>query len=193
MGNANWETPNGFFLTCNDAWGPFDVDAAADKNNTKCREYLSARVKSESSEWPFFKKRVWLNPPYTNIGGWVNSAREEARLHDNLTALLLPMPRGDAWFTMLREVAEIIEIDGRLKFLDPIGRDRISPAGGNILAIFRPPTTGLIWPVGYTGGRIELLNILPVANPDNLPMFEGNPIELGRFPEAVYNPEKKEG
>ena len=35
MGNGSWITPQPFFDRVNAAWGPFGLDAAADKRNAK--------------------------------------------------------------------------------------------------------------------------------------------------------------
>ncbi len=155
MGNANWETPPEFFKVCSDVWGPFEVDAAADKANTKCHAFLGDDFDSVKNDWPFKGRRVWLNPPFKNVGGWVHRVINEACHRNNFTCSLLPIPRGDGWITTLRIWAELIEVDGRIRFIDPGKNGRVSPVGGNILAIMRPPKIGVRWPIGYSGMRLN--------------------------------------
>jgi len=160
MGNADWQTPPWFFEACDRIWGPFEVDAAASKANKLCPMRLGKEFGSGGGKpWPFEDKRVWLNPPYRNMAGWVETVIEEAKERNNTTVLLGPIPRGDMWTIRLRNHAEIVEIDGRLKFIDPEKKGRAQPMGGNILAIVRPPLYGVVWPTGYTGMRLNLFGI----------------------------------
>lgn len=160
MGNVDWQTPLWFFEACDRIWGPFDVDAAADESNKLCLGLLDKAFDAGGGRpWPFENKRVWLNPPYRNMAGWVETVIEEAKERNNTTVLLGPIPRGDMWMIRLRAHAEIVEIDGRLKFIDPEKKGRAQPVGGNILAIARPPLPGVIWPTGYTGTRLNLFYI----------------------------------
>ena len=52
MGNTNWGTPNDFFDRCNEAFGPFGIDLAANEENKKCKDWIGPGSKIESD---FFK------------------------------------------------------------------------------------------------------------------------------------------
>ncbi len=64
-----------FFATMVDRFGPFDLDAAAAPHNAKCERYYT--IANNGLERPWDAKRVWCNPPYSNIGAWVSKAWDE--------------------------------------------------------------------------------------------------------------------
>mgnify|MGYP003147935647 CR=1 FL=1 len=148
MGNTNWETPAHFFDRCQEAFGPFFLDAAADRLNTKCADYIDAGSDALSNEW--FSSPVWLNPPYVNLIKWVEKAIEESD-KGLLVCMLLPNDTDTVWFHLLMERAEIYLTRGRVKFIDPESKGRNSPRQGHIVAVLRPPVEGVIRPAGIVG------------------------------------------
>jgi phage N-6-adenine-methyltransferase len=162
VGNPNWETPPEFFDRCIEAWGPFDLDAAANKSNAKCAEYISARDDALCPfGWPR-AKRVWLNPPYKDLIKWVERAIDESDKGDLLVCMLLPNDTDTRWYQLLVKRAEMYTTIGRIKFIDPRFRKaqldatkKRSPSRqGHIVALIRPPVDGVERPVGVIG-RIE--------------------------------------
>jgi phage N-6-adenine-methyltransferase len=153
MGNLDWETPDEFFNKCSEAFGPFGIDAAASKNNTKCSYYMSEKTNALDASWPIDVGAAWLNPPYKNIMNWVLKAVDESR-EGLLVCMLLPNDTDTKWFHLLCNFAEIYVTKGRIKFIDPEENGRSSPRQGHIVAVLRPPVEGLIRPTGVIG-RID--------------------------------------
>ena len=64
------ETPPEIFDPLNAEHG-FTLDVAAEKHNAKCPDYMNWDMNALRREW---SGRVWCNPPYSNIGAWVEKA-----------------------------------------------------------------------------------------------------------------------
>ena len=180
MGNPNWSTPRSFFERVSAAWGPFGLDAAASKANKKCDfwfgpgsedgpwleggypnalhcDWLMAVEKAEWERHFPSGRRVYLNPPYTDLLAWVTKAAEES--DKGLTVvMLLPWGQWAEWYEIVAKRAEIIRVVGRIKFIDPNpskGKPRLCPNGQNVIAILRSPVEGVCWPTGFCGGTIS--------------------------------------
>lgn len=63
-------------------------------------------------------EEIFINPPYSNIGPWVDKAFE---FHDKGSAVLLLLPANTdtKWFHKLAERAQLCFWKGRIKFLKP--------------------------------------------------------------------------
>lgn len=64
-----------FFAKMTERFGPFDLDVAAAAHNTKCDRYYT--IDDDGLDRPWDARRVWCNPPYSNIGAWVRKAWDE--------------------------------------------------------------------------------------------------------------------
>lgn len=53
----------------------FTLDAAANDFNTKAAKYFTLATDGLKQSWR--GERVWVNPPFSNLGGWVRKALEE--------------------------------------------------------------------------------------------------------------------
>lgn len=79
-------------------------------------------------------KKVYVNPPYSDIERWVTKALDSKAL----TVLLLPSRTDTDWFRLLlHRGAEIRFFRKRVHFNPPPGCKRRSPPEGNLLAIVR--------------------------------------------------------
>src|ERR1700722_8116416 len=103
----SWATPDDFYTRCNQAFGPFDLDVAADATNAKCARYYTSEQNGLTLPW---SGRVWCNPPYSSIRPWVDRANE---CEAERVVMLVP-----AWSTDSRwwhaANAERVFIPGRL-------------------------------------------------------------------------------
>lgn len=153
MGNKDWETPEGFYDRVNVAYGPFTFDAAASESNSKCLAWADEQCDGLAQPWCEWDK-VWVNPPYCDLGEWVGKALFE-QSRGAYVVMLLPWSQWAAWMEEVVRNAEVVRVVGRIKFIDPENRGRTQPNGQNILAIFRPPISGVTWPVGFCGGKIN--------------------------------------
>jgi phage N-6-adenine-methyltransferase len=108
--------------------GQFDCDLAASKSNAVCPHYLSIMDDSLSAmPWNRGQGWNWLNPPFANIGAWVNKANIRTTLFGARTAMLVPAAVGANWWRdWVHERASVLFINGRLTFVgcsDPYPKD----------------------------------------------------------------------
>ena len=99
-----WNTPASLFKQLDKEFN-FDSDPCPSKVPLK---------KGLKSEWG---KRVFVNPPYSQIKGWVESCYGHWRSENALVVLLIPS-RTDTkyWHDYIMKASEIRFIKGRLKF-----------------------------------------------------------------------------
>ena len=109
-------TPKAFF----ESWGSFDLDAAASKENALCPRFYDEEQNGLIQPWD--AKRVWVNPPYSEIKKWIQKAIMEAQVLRNCeeVVLLLPARTCTKWFRLAFEhAASIAFVHGRLDFHGP--------------------------------------------------------------------------
>jgi phage N-6-adenine-methyltransferase len=94
-----WPTPGWLFDPLH-ARHRFDLDAAADADNAKCRRFFSVRTSALTRRWT--SRCFWLNPPYgcePDTGTWVKYARVQVELgHAKSGCLLIPVKAETAWY-----------------------------------------------------------------------------------------------
>src|ERR1035437_9701109 len=91
----DWATPQAFFDTLNKEFR-FTLDAAASKENAKCKRYFTEKDDALKQKWT---GRVFLNPPYgRGIGAWVKKAYESVNGGAELVICLVPARTDTAWF-----------------------------------------------------------------------------------------------
>lgn len=129
----------------------FTLDAAATHANAKCERYYTLEDDGLTMPWA---GRVWCNPPYSQIGKWVEKAWEESDRCE-LIVMLLPANRPEqGWWQDLVEPwrdkgyglhTEFIR--GRQRFVMP-GAEEIGPNE-------RPPfgSVLLIWTLASGGDQ----------------------------------------
>lgn len=72
-----WETPQSLFQELNAQYG-FVLDAAATKENALCASFLTKEDDGLFQDWSYYKT-IWLNPPYSKLGMWIEKAYNEAK------------------------------------------------------------------------------------------------------------------
>ena len=165
MASTSYETPPYLYDRFNEAYGPFDLDAAADKNNKKETLYLDEadNALDWNEPWPsrFDPEinKVWLNPPWgpkDPVFPWARKAVHEISINSsiNTICMLLPWGRWAKWHEFLIPQAEMVRIIGRVPFLLD-GEPVKSPPACNMGAIIRRPIKGHNWPTGFTGATID--------------------------------------
>jgi phage N-6-adenine-methyltransferase len=124
----NWETPWHIFDHIDKVMN-FTIDAAANKDNTKCMAFWSISDNGLAQDWSH--NIVWCNPPYLNQAHvkWVKKAITE----DTPSCLLIPATvETKLWqkFVFVHANA-LLFFDGRIKFLhngEEIGTPRFPSA-----------------------------------------------------------------
>jgi phage N-6-adenine-methyltransferase len=92
-----WATPQKLFDELNDEFD-FTLDAAATKENAKCKTFCTKENDGLSCDWK--GHRVFCNPPYTKnqVGIWLEKAAM-ACSYDGVTSVFLVPARTDTrWF-----------------------------------------------------------------------------------------------
>lgn len=118
-----------FFAQMVERFGPFDLDAAAAPHNAKCERFYTVADNALEQPW---KGRVWCNPPYSDLGAWVQKAWTERWLGNaSLIVMLLPSNRTEQkWWQDLVEPTRDKGIDPKVEFLP--GRMRFDRPGAVI-------------------------------------------------------------
>lgn len=118
--------------------GPFTLDVAAASHNAKCDRYFTVRDDGLRQSWA--GERVWCNPPYSNIGAWVEKAWEEHGTADGI-AMLLPANRCEqSWWQ--RHVEPCRDRTGVLRVTFLPGRMRFIRAGEKRVGMNERPPFG---------------------------------------------------
>jgi phage N-6-adenine-methyltransferase len=128
----------------------FTVDVSASARNTKCERFYTVEDDGLAQSWA--GERVWCNPPYSNIGEWVEKAWSEADAP--LVVMLLPANRTEQgwWQTMVEPFRDRVGsalttefLAGRLRFIAH-NKERVEanerPPFGCVLLIFARPSQG---------------------------------------------------
>ena len=145
MTNQSWETPPDFFNRMDKIFGPFDVDVGATLENTKCSRFISPKENALIKNW--FGKRIWCNPPYKNVGSWVDKAILESDVLHSTIIMLLLASTDTSWFKTLYDRACIYIVHGRINFENSeSGNPR-----GSIIAKIDPLSDGVNHPTGVQG------------------------------------------
>jgi phage N-6-adenine-methyltransferase len=106
-----------------DARFSFTLDVAASAHNTKCERFFS--IADDGLEQSWAGERVWCNPPYSDVGSWVEKAWAESETAE-LIVLLLPANRTEQnwWQEMIEpyrdrpgSMLRVEFLRGRLRFI----------------------------------------------------------------------------
>lgn len=138
----------------------FTIDVAVSAENAKCARFVTAAENGLAVSWS--GERVWCNPPYSNIGAWVEKAwaewRKPEKERPELVVMLLPANRTEQkwWQELVEPYRDRTTSPLRTEFI--AGRLRFVRAGS--AAIFpneRPPfgCVLLIWRGPQSGAQLQ--------------------------------------
>lgn len=147
----SWATPQPLFDSLARTWGPFTLDVAASSENAKCGEFFTVDDDGLSRPWCHdvggrsVPAVVWCNPPYKDIGPWVDKALEEFdRGHMLRGVFLLPARVDRPWFQRLWRLAHVVGphvlIDfpeERIRFVPPPGVKASNPREPSTVVVIR--------------------------------------------------------
>lgn len=106
-------------------------DGAASFANRKLPLFWSKEQNALSLSWA--GKRLWINPPWSSVGPWVDKALQREA---EIVCLLLPARTDTAWFRKLETDRRVFRFFlGRVAFLDPESRGRTAPREGAMIAV----------------------------------------------------------
>ncbi|QDH46534.1 putative N-6-adenine-methyltransferase [Aeromonas phage LAh_9] len=134
-----WQTPQPYFQYWNDIYD-FEMDVAAADYNHLCPRYFTETDDALTKDWA---ETNWCNPPYSDIGPWVEKAIEQVE-RGCVTVMLVPSNIDTKWFqrALESEYTRILIISGgRIKFIradtqEPVG----SNPRGSMFILFNPNT-----------------------------------------------------
>lgn len=136
MANDLWRTPQWLFNWLNDLYGPFDIDLAARRDNALCANFYTIQDNALDQNWHRSYSNGFCNPPYSNLPPWLAWARTQSIIGFKST-WILPAWNGDRhWRYNLFEGAakDVIQIYGRISFLDFDGKPITGNRGGTVIA-----------------------------------------------------------
>ena len=126
-----WSTPNVVFDDL-DAEFHFTLDPCATNENHKCETYFTIEQNGLLQDWG--GQIVFCNPPYSNIGAWVEKAFREGRKDKTVVVLLIPSRTDTRYFhDFIYNRAEIRFVKGRIKF----GTSNNNAPFSSMIVIFR--------------------------------------------------------
>ena len=130
----------------------FSLDAAANKDNHKCKWYLTKETNALTLDWSDSMDRydrnypvkinraVWINPPYGR--GLIQEFMQKCidQKEKGVTSVLLVPATLDAKWLPIDQISEIrIVTGGRLSFYHPLTGKKVNGnTKGSMFVIFRP-------------------------------------------------------
>lgn len=122
--------------------GGFELDPCASETNLKAARFFS--VHDNGLVQPWKAKAVFCNPPYSDIGPWVDKADlETQKFNARVVVMLLPARTDSRWFAKLKELsgidrAHLTFTRGRIQFIPPPGVKASTNNGGSLIAAIWP-------------------------------------------------------
>jgi len=139
-----WRTPRWLFEWLDMRWA-FDVDLACSASNSLVDNAHQIRLRYPDMldyPWLEFGRTGFLNPPYSDIDPWLTAAILEAK-KGFTTVMLIPLPNGELRYRdIYSHASEIIDIVGRVPFVDA---NRVEVPGntrGSCVVTFSPGLRG---------------------------------------------------
>ena len=134
-----WRTPQKVFEWLDRIYR-FDYDTACTSENalaTPIWSEIGAGISQDALAVPWFGT-CFCNPPYSQIGPWVDKAINEAE-RGSTVVMLIPSPNGEAYHAKaLRHAKRLILINGRLAFINADGKPVSGNSRGSCVYVFAP-------------------------------------------------------
>lgn len=123
-GSDEHDTPVSFFAPIAEAVGGFDIDPAASETSDLAERNVTKDEDGLSIPW---NGDVWLNPPYSEVGDWMEYARNQYEHgHANRVVSLVFARTSTQWWHNHATTADAVcFVEGRLTFG---GADNSAPA-----------------------------------------------------------------
>ena len=128
-----WSTPQDVYDKL-DAEFHFTLDPCSTEQNHKCALYYTQAEDGLAQDWG--GQSVFCNPPYSDIGAWVEKAYRETMQDNTVVVLLIPSRTDTKYFhDFIYHRSEIRFIRGRLKFGEAVHNAPFP----SMVVIFRGP------------------------------------------------------
>lgn len=110
-----WSTPEDFYRLLWSMFGGFTLDPCATPESAKTLKYYTEKDNGLVQSW--MGELVFMNPPYSQIGKWMEKAYNSAKYDNAMVVCLVPSRTDTKWWHQYAMKAEEIHfIKGRLKF-----------------------------------------------------------------------------
>lgn len=131
-----WATPPHIVQELEKEFGRFHLDPCCTEKTAKAPKFFTPRQNGLRQKW---SGKVFLNPPYSNPGPWLEKACIEIRIGKvPLVVALIPASTDTGWFhDFVKDHATIRYIRGRIQFLDENGNPGTSPRQPVLFAIYK--------------------------------------------------------
>ena len=118
-----WSTPAEYVEFARDILGAIDCDPATNETAqgiVKAATHYTIDDDGLEQPWP---GRVWLNPPYSDVGPWVEKLETERDLgHVTEAIVLVNVAHTSAWFRELHRISDLVAYPSkRINFYHPTG------------------------------------------------------------------------
>ena len=132
----HWSTPWPVVRGLEQEVGAFDLDPCCRPETAKAIQFYTEERDGLSQPW---EGRVFLNPPYSKPGPWLQKAiAETAAGRAKIVVALLPVRTDTRWFhRLVNGIAELRFIQGRIKWIGWQGTPIPNPKDPSMLAIYR--------------------------------------------------------
>jgi site-specific DNA-methyltransferase (adenine-specific) len=127
-----WATPDWLFQALH-AEFDFSLDPCAEPSTAKTKEFFS----EAGLDRPWAPARVFMNPPYNQVGEWMAKALDEIR-KGALVVALVPVRTESRWWRNFAEHGEIRFFAKRIRFIRD-GKPISGTPFGSAVVIFHPP------------------------------------------------------
>jgi len=131
----SWQTPLTLFNNLNKEFC-FNFDVCASHENRLVKNnYWTKEDNSLTKDWGV---RNWCNPPYSDIGPWVDKAIIE-HTRGNTIVMLVPADTSVKWFKQAYDSCnEVRFISGRISFINSVTQKPVNGNNkGSVLFIWR--------------------------------------------------------
>lgn len=131
-----WATPLEVVAELEAEFGKFDLDPCCRPETAKAQKFYTEADNGLAREW---RGKVFLNPPYSKPGPWLEKALKEIEVGNaSLVVALLPVRTDTRWFhDFVKDRAEVRFVRGRISFLGWRGTPIPSPKDPNMFAVYR--------------------------------------------------------
>lgn len=107
VSSVEWSTPLWLFRILERLHGPFELDVAATKENSKCQRFFDSEINGLWHSWA--PARCWMNPPYcTGIIDWIQKAYDESKEGAKVTCLLPAYTDRGWWHDIVMKHSKVI-------------------------------------------------------------------------------------
>lgn len=132
----HWATPPTLVRELEVEFGSFDLDPCCHRETAKAPAFYTPEDDGLSKPW---FGRVFMNPPYSDPGRWLQKAIDETTSgRAQLVVGLLPVCTDTAWFHQLvKDRAEVRFLRGRVRFYGWMETPISSPRNPSMLLIYR--------------------------------------------------------